>query len=305
MLSGCQERDYRQHMRDFIQDISAYTKGTNPGFEVIPQNGQELLTEDGEETGTPEWAYLNAIDGVGREDLFYGYDQDNVPTPVSERDYMIGFLDMAENNGIEVLVADYCWTPSFVDASYAENAAKGYISFAADHRELDNIPVCPTDPFNANLDDVSSLAQAKNFLYLINPGLFPTKVDFLNAVRDTTYDLVLVDLFFDDLQQLTQSEVASLKTKENGGVRLAIAYLSIGEAEDYRYYWQTGWETNPPPWLLEENPQWPGNFKVQYWNADWQSIIYGNDDSYVKRIIDAGFDGVYLDLIDAFEYFEN
>lgn len=34
-------------------------------------------------------------------------------------------------------------------------------------------------------------------------------------------------------------------------------------------------------------------------------IIYGNNNSYVKKILDAGFDGVYLDIIDAFEYFEN
>lgn len=37
----------------------------------------------------------------------------------------------------------------------------------------------------------------------------------------------------------------------------------------------------------------------------WQAIIYGNDNSYLKKIIDAGFDGVYLDIIDAFEYFTN
>jgi cysteinyl-tRNA synthetase len=60
-----------------------------------------------------------------------------------------------------------------------------------------------------------------------------------------------------------------------------------------------------PAWLLGENPDWPGNHKVRYWDSAWQSIIYGNDSSYLKRIINAGFDGVYLDLIDAFEYFES
>ena len=34
-------------------------------------------------------------------------------------------------------------------------------------------------------------------------------------------------------------------------------------------------------------------------------IIYGNNNSYLEKILDAGFDGVYLDIIDAFEYFEN
>jgi cysteinyl-tRNA synthetase len=43
---------------------------------------------------------------------------------------------------------------------------------------------------------------------------------------------------------------------------------------------------------------------VKYWEKDWQNIIYGNDNSYSKKILNAGFDGVYLDIIEAFEYFE-
>jgi len=80
--------------------------------------------------------------------------------------------------------------------------------------------------------------------------------------------------------------------------------MSIGEAENYRYYWQSGWNTNKPNWLGAQNPNWAGNFTVRYWYADWQNIIYGNDNSYLKKIIDANFDGVYLDIIDAFKYYE-
>lgn len=75
------------------------------------------------------------------------------------------------------------------------------------------------------------------------------------------------------------------------------------EAEDYRYYWQSSWESNPPSWLKGENAEWPGNYKVRFRESEWQAIIYGNDNSYLKKIFDAGFDGVYLDIIDAFEYF--
>jgi len=70
-------------MRDFVQGISSYAKGINSNFIVIPQNGHQLLTENGEETGTHAMTYLEAIDGAGREDLFYGYDADNIATPTS------------------------------------------------------------------------------------------------------------------------------------------------------------------------------------------------------------------------------
>ena len=312
-ISSCKEnstepdadRDYRKDMRDFVQNISAYAKGIKTNFIIIPQNGHNLLTLNGEKNGELAQPYLNAIDGVGREDIFYGYENDNTPTPQSEQNEMIAFMDIAENNGIQVLAIDYCWTQSFVDDSYQKNSAKGYISFAADHRGLDNIPSYPAAPFNMNSSNITNLGEAKNFLYLINPGEFVSKSEFINAVKNTNYDLVLIDLFYGDNETLSSDDVSSLKLKQNGGARLVIAYMSIGEAEDYRYYWQSGWNTNSPEWLLKENPNWQGNFKVRYWDENWQNIIYGNENSYLKKIIDANFDGVYLDIIDAFEYFEN
>ncbi len=276
------ERNYRQDMRDFVQAISAHAREVKSNFVIIPQNGHELLTENGEETGAPALAYLEAIDGVGREDLFYGYNDDDVATPVSERDYMI----------------------SFMDDSYYQNAARGYISFATDHRELDNIPEYPPNPFNMNPANVMSLVEAKNFLYLINPGSYSNKTGFLNALGNTDYDIVIIDAFYEG-DILTAEDITSLKTKINGGNRLIIAYMSIGEAEDYRYYWQKEWRSSPPSWLAGENPNWLGNYKVRYWDPAWQEIIYRNDNSYLRKILDAGFDGVYLDIIDAFEYFEN
>jgi len=313
-LSGCgdngtgpdsgETRDYRQDMREFVRTVSTYSKTLSPGFIVIPQNGHELLTENGEEDGPPSIDYIASIDGVGREDIFYGYDEDNIPTPHSERKYMIAFMDIAEHNNIEVLVTDYCSTQAYMDDSYKQNSDRNYISFAADHRELDNIPSYPHVPYNVNSDNVISLKETKNFLYLLNPDSFPTKSSFVTTLGNTDYDMVIIDLFFQGSEELLGEDVTSLKVKKNGGTRLVIAYMSIGEAEDYRYYWESSWEKNPPSWLAGENPDWPGNYKVRYWDKNWQKIICGTEESYLKRIIDVGFDGVYLDIIDAFEYFE-
>ncbi len=113
-----------------------------------------------------------------------------------------------------------------------------------------------------------------------------------------------MDLFFKDGTEFSSTEISQLKNKANGGKRLIISYMSIGEAENYRYYWQNNWNTTKPTWLDAENPNWAGNYKVKYWNTEWQNIIYGNDNSYLKKIVNANFDGVYLDIIDAFEYYE-
>ncbi|HPJ45220.1 MAG TPA: endo alpha-1,4 polygalactosaminidase [Tenuifilaceae bacterium] len=296
--------DFKEEMRNFVVGISQYSKGINPDFIVIPQNGQELVTVDGEENSSPHSTYLNAIDGVGREDLFFGYDEDDIATPSVDRNYMLSFLLTCVSNSVSVLVTDYCWTEENMDLSYAQNEARGFISFAAPNRELDIIPEYPIVPYHVNTDDINTLAEAKNFLYLLNPQNFSSREDFVAAVSQTNYDAIIMDYFFED-DEFTPAQIEALKTKANGGKRLVISYMSIGEAEDYRYYWQSSWNNDPPDWVEEENPEWEGNYKVRYWDKDWQAIIFGNDNSYLKKILDAGFDGVYLDIIDAFEYFED
>jgi cysteinyl-tRNA synthetase len=294
--------DYKEEMRNLVINISATAKNTSPAFVIIPQNGIELVTQNGEEDGALHIAYLDAIDAHGQEDFLYGYDQDDIATPSSTTSYLKAFLDRSHASGNTILITDYCSTDSKKSASYTTNNSYGYISYAAEHRELDIIPA--SEPYQVHNGDVSSLADAKNFLYLLNPDNYTTRAAFLQALKDTRYDILIIDLFFHDGTSFTTDEIAQLKTKNGGGKRKVVAYMSIGEAEDYRYYWQSAWTKNKPSWMDAENPDWPGNYKVKYWEADWQNIIYKNSDSYLNKILDAGFDGVYLDIIDAFEYYE-
>ena len=303
MAMAAATMDYREEMRRLVEAISVYTKGMQPNFMIIPQNGHDLVTENGEADGSPVSSYLRAIDGIGREDLLYGYEEDDVATPPVVTEEITGFLDLAERNNVQVLVTDYCSTPAHMDESYRRNTASGYISFAADHRELDHVPSYPASPYQENPQPIQRLTEAKNFLYLLNQDPFENRPTYFSALRSHEYDVLLIDAFFQG-DILTAQEVAALQQKSNGNRRLVVAYMSIGEAEDYRYYWQEAWTKNPPRWLEAENPQWAGNFKVRYWDPVWQAILFGNDGSYLKRILDAGFDGVYLDIIDAFEYFE-
>jgi cysteinyl-tRNA synthetase, unknown class len=303
-ITSGSETEFKQKMREFVIGISQYSKTIKQNFNIVPQNGIELVSDNGENTGQPHTDYLNAIDANGQEDLFYGYDFDDQSTPPGTVTYLKSFLNLSKNANKKILVTDYCSTHSKMDDSYLQNNNSGYVSFAANERELNNIPNYPVQIYQENNAVVTSMTQVKNFLYLINPTNYLTKSSFINAVTSTNYDLLIMDLFFTDGTPFTASEINQLKSKANGGQRLIISYMSIGEAENYRYYWQSGWDTNKPAWMDAENPDWPGNFKVKYWYSEWQNIIYGNDSSYLKKILDAGFDGVYLDIIDAFEYYE-
>lgn len=106
------------------------------------------------------------------------------------------------------------------------------------------------------------------------------------------FDVAVVD--YDD-SKLSKDNIINLHSQN----KVLIAYLSIGEAENYRNYWQKDWKPGNPVFLDKENPNWKGNFKVKYWYSDWQKIVF---DSLFK-IIDKGYDGVYLDIVDAYDYF--
>lgn len=126
----------------------------------------------------------------------------------------------------------------------------------------------------------------------------------LKAIEKTNFDLIIIDYSRDgtDENRFTKEEIDSLKSSS----KIVLSYLSIGEAENYRWYWNNAWDKNndgipdsgAPSWLGPENPEWPGNYKVKYWVPEWQQIIF----KYLDKIMEANFDGVYLDIIDAYEY---
>ena len=301
------EVDTEQEMRTFIQDLSVYARQQKPGFLIVPQDGLSMLSSNGTNTGTPVAAYLAAIDGVGQEEVYYGYENDDdVATPMDESNEYQRMLRFAESNGKPALVTDYCTTQWKIDTSYARNFRNGWASYAATARELNNI--ARATPYNEHAGNVNSLSDAKNFLYLINPDPYInlSKQQFVNKLDSTNFDVLILDGFFnDDSEPLTAAQVQSLKTKFNGGKRIVLAYVAIGHAEDYRGYWKSEWMTNPPAWLqLIEDEDWEGNYPVRYWMPEWKSIVYGNSTSYIKRFTNAGFDGAYLDTYD-YKYWNN
>src|SRR5574344_2025799 len=291
---------YRSQMRQFVQELSKTAKTLNPNFLIIPQNGPELLTLNGETDGVLQTDYLKAIDGIGREDLFYGYRNNYKATPKKITQYMLKWCQRYQEHNLPVLVIDYCKAQDDINKAYLNANNYGFISFAAQHRNLTNIPTYPQKPYLENAQNIYTLKNAKNFLFLINSENFTNKEALIEALSQTNYDLLILD-FFHEGTALTTNDVYRLRYKKNGGKRLVVCYLSIGEAEEYRNYWQSSWKHGNPDFINCENPKWKGNYLVKYWDNAWKNII----NSYLKNIISAGFDGVYLDKIDAFEDWES
>ncbi len=130
-------------------------------------------------------------------------------------------------------------------------------------------------------------------------------------------DVLVIDYSFDgtDAKAFTPADLELFRRRPDGKPRIVLAYMSIGEAETYRFYWWRHWRYLAPRWLAREDKDWKGNHWVRYWHQDWQRLLFNDTRSlldglaesqlawrrpYLDRIIDAGFDGVYLDRIDAF-----
>ena len=154
-------------------------------------------------------------------------------------------------------------------------------------------PPVATEPPRGSAPVPADLSQINDYLYQLQD------LD-LQAVGESRYDLVIMDYAADGTAatEYTADEIQALR-ESPGGSKVLLAYMSIGEAEDYRFYWQDGWAVGDPPWLDAENPNWEGNYKVRYWEDEWRGLIF----DYTNRLIAAGFDGAYLDIIDAYQYF--
>lgn len=282
-------------MQDFVIAISDYARGYDHDFIVIPQNGIELCFNNTDPDDGPHIAYMRSINGIGVEELFY-----NGPyAPDDERLSMLQLLKPPKKIMVSEFVSD---NRNSADA-YRRNYHEGFICFtrSKDNYHYKQIP--DSIPYE-NTADITNLGLAKNYLYLISTDKYASKKEMISAVSATNFDVVLVDLFFEGTA-FTSAEINELKTKANGGKRLVIAYLSIGSAEKFRYYWKNGWGLHHPLWLRRKYDGYEDEFWVKFWKKDWQDIIYGNDNSYMKKIMNAGFDGAYLDNVEAYYFLYN
>ncbi len=291
-------------MKSLIMNIGTDAREYDSTFCIVPNNAEQLVTEKGRHQDFPDLEYLEAINGLGRDYLYYGYFGVDVLTPYYINGDILGFLEKIFIYEKPTLITDYCVTPDKIDDSYSRNENNGFISYAAPTLELDRPAEYPSPPYRVNTLDIDSLHKVKNFLHIKQPGAMGTRQEYLDALSSANYDLLITHpanngTFF------TTTEVTNMKLKKSGQHRIVLAGMNIGLADTSAYYWDPAWETDPPAWLLDEDPDHPGYYRVRFWEPAWQEILYGSENSYLRRILEAGFDGAFLYGAGAFQYFED
>jgi len=302
--------DFREHMRTVVQSISTYAKSINPKFIVIAKDGLALVGKPDPLDDTqmfPANAYMRALDGVMETGLL----NQTITTPQGKADPQLEAqvkrknedLAMAQTAGLTVFALDYATDPQAIDAQYTALAQKGLIPFVAEAPQLSTVPKHPRTAFSANPLPIASTKEARNFLYIANAQSFGATADFSQALRATNHDIVIVDVFH-NRKPLTRDDIYFMKFKNLGSPRLVLAQIDIAYASPFQYYWQPDWAQGSPPFLYTPVREDPDSLRVIYWDAEWQSIISGNTNSYLYGILDLGFDGVVLNGVDAWRFYE-
>jgi cysteinyl-tRNA synthetase len=134
----------------------------------------------------------------------------------------------------------------------------------------------------------------------VNDFLYQLQRARPQRIGETAFDLLVVSISAAGGKR----EVIENLKHSPGGEKIVLCYMSIGQAADYRFYWQQDWRENPPAWLGGRDEVWAGDYWVHYWDPEWQAIIYGSPESYLDQIVELGFDGIYLDRVDAYWYYE-
>ena len=299
--------DQRELMRTFIQDISSYARAQKRDFIVIAKGNLELLKKidvTEETTGTPARAFMRSINGVIDEGLFFGGKTIGQETPEDILGQRLELTELAKKNRLKVMVMDYVNDAKQASKSYRLNSRKGYIPYAANARgeDLNNIPPFSKSPINENPKSILSLREMKNFLYLGETSGFGRQDEFAFKMHDTNFDMLVVDVFHGD-QPLSRQAIETLKYKKIGAKRLVLAHMDIGSAASYNYFWKSDWRPGSPAWVSSPHRDNPDKYFVQYWHPGWQSIIFGDTNSYVYGLIAQGFDGVVIDGLEAYKSF--
>lgn len=209
-------------------------------------------------------------------------------------------VDALHQQGRSILSIENCKSQKAVDAAYKAATRDHVLSYATVGDE-DLTRLQKGHPPGENAQPVIAITGAHNWMPLLRPDRFGSKETWLMAMERTNHDAMLIDVSYRGSDPLTKDEVKRLRYKELGAPRLMLAVLPVGRAYDWRWYWKRGWEAGNPPFLFAPDSDQPGAFLTDVNDPQWKELL----GKYLAGIMDLGFDGVVLDDLDTYLWFED
>lgn len=310
--------NYREAMRKNIIALAEFAKAENKDFELIAHEGEELLHKS-------LWEYhLDGYNEARKKGLnaddpaFLAHLKRTTPekdySPSSEA-YGKSISGLAVNNrfcgkhelnehikkhNLKLISIDYCKTEAAFDEAAMNATGLNYLLYAFIKPETAFKKIRKQPIINENAQNIFKVAEAQNISLFIDDSLYKDKERFLQDIRESNYDIVVIDPFFHHTSAYSKEDVESLKFKKNGAKRLIFAKINVSEADPEDYYWQNDWEIEKTPWLARASFTDENAVITQYWDENWRQI----NGRYFKGIVDSGYDGAFLTGIENHTYFE-
>lgn len=175
---------------------------------------------------------------------------------------------------------------------YGENNDNG----PNDSEDNTNHETDSTEPETTSLPE---LEEVTHWFYYLDVNLGE---DTIVEIENSTYDLIVIDFITSEANN-TDFPLAEVieRWHTSDHPKLVLAYIDIGQAESFRTYWQEDWEIGNPKWILGDDPDgWEENYPVAFWHDEFREIWLGEDGA-IEALIEAGFDGIYLDWVEAYD----
>ena len=258
--------NYRKAMRDLVISLSEYGKSRNKNFQTIIHEGQYLLNKSMWEyhrdnynkirnqssfvedttfladdiTETEEdYAYINKyislIDGIVINNLYC----DNQPASsiISDKKIPLFSIEQCSDNS-EI---DDAISQSLIDKNVIYPFINKEQAFRHSHNQL---------IINENANNITDSTNAKNISLILTSSLFNNRQEMIEDIRNSNYDIIIINPIFHEKTPFRPEEVHSMKFKKNGARRLIIAIYNISEISPNNYLWQKKWNTELPDWIL-------------------------------------------------------
>ena len=303
--------NYRDEMRKIIEELSGYARSRTPGFTILTFGGFDLFTwsqrefnltelkrpavmkpEQVAETelpvGFPMRRYQQRVDGF----ILDGFFCSPIRVPIAD-------VEAMRAQSLKALSVDHC-PAERVQSVFQQARKEGIVAHVdADlKRQYSDVPNVRPNPENsANVQDITA---AKSMLINLDNKKYGNKADWLLALKNTNYDILVVDGFYNGNQALTKAEVNGLKFKKIGARRQVLAWIEIGQASDDKYYWQREWQVGNPSWVHALDRANPGKYHVEFWNPAWKAIV----GKTFSGLVDLGFDGIVISGVEGYRRWE-
>ncbi len=312
--------NYRAEMRGNIIALADFAAARNKDFQIIVHEGQELLHKS-------LWEYhLDGYNEARRKGInandptFLARLKKHAPErePVAGTQaalYQKKLSAVAVNNlfcgsasvsphikkaGLRLISIDSCPTEDLFDEGAMNSVGLnslfyGFIKPQSAFKKIKKQPI-----INENAENIFNVKDAKNISFLIDDSLYGDKESFLEDIRNSNYDIVVIEPFFQHKTPFTAEEISGLKFKKNGTRRQIIAKMNVSEARSDDYFWRDSWRLENPSWLRRASFVDANGVIVEYWNDEWKNVM----GKYFKGIVDTGFDGAFLTGLENHRFFE-